>query len=82
MVLLRLRKICKISVPQANAEVKETLELEIRRVFAEHNLGDVGTHTLCDDEVRILVNRVCARFNDLKMDYNHSKVKKLGFWVS
>ncbi|CAK9190573.1 unnamed protein product [Sphagnum troendelagicum] len=58
---------------KANAEVKETLELEIRRVFAEHNLGDVGTHTLCDDEVRILVNRVCARFNDLKMDYNHSK---------
>jgi hypothetical protein len=58
---------------KANAEVKETLELEIRRVFAEHNLGDVGTHTLSNDEVRILVNRVFARFNDLKMDYNHSK---------
>lgn len=58
---------------QANAKLKKELDTEIRKVFVEHNLGNMGAHALSNEESRRLVNRVGQRFEELKTD--HSKLK-------
>ena len=58
---------------QANAKLKKELDIEIRKVFVEHNLGNTGSHALSNEESRRLVNRVGQRFEELKTD--HSKLK-------
>lgn len=49
------------------------MENEIRKVFADHNLGNVGTG-LTYEEDRRLVHRVGQRFEELNKDYYQLKV--------
>lgn len=58
---------------EGNEKVNMELEAEIRKVFAEHNLGNVGTRSLNYEEYRRLVQRVFQRFEDLNRDYSQLK---------
>lgn len=49
------------------------LESDIRKVFAEYNLGNVGTR-LEFEEDRRLVHRVGQRFEELNEDHHQLKV--------
>ncbi|KAG0587113.1 hypothetical protein KC19_2G141300 [Ceratodon purpureus] len=57
---------------EGNEKAKAELENDIRKVFAEHNLGNVGTR-LTYEEDRRLVHRVGQQFEELNKDYYQLK---------
>ena len=63
----------RLCVSQGNEKAKAELENDIRKVFAEHNLGNVGTR-LTYEEDRRLVHRVGQQFEELNKDYYQLKV--------
>jgi len=61
---------------QANEKAKTELEIEIRKLFKEHNLGNIALRPLQVEEERFFVQRIEQRYAELNKDYIQLKVRR------